>query len=122
MTTTGLGAAPSPGTGAVAIGVDLGGTKTAAGLVLPGGHGELVCTAPTPAGAGPTAIIATVTALITQIRDKAQRSGLPAAQAIGIGAAGVIDLALPASTCPGPEGPAGQEPAAGWSRRDAQRS
>jgi len=28
----------------------------------------------------------------------------------------------PPSPCPGPEGPAGQEPAAGWSRRDAQRS
>jgi glucokinase len=91
MTTTGLDTAARSGIRAVTIGVDLGGTKTAAGLVLPGGHVELDCTTATPATAGPDAIIATVTALITQIRDKAQRSGLPAAEVIGIGAAGVID-------------------------------
>ena len=91
MTSTELGAAPAPHTRAATIGVDLGGTKTAAALVLPNGHLELHSTAATPAGAGPAAIIATVTDLITRIRRKAQRSGLPTAQAIGIGAAGVID-------------------------------
>lgn len=91
MTTTGLDTAPGSGIRAVTIGVDLGGTKTAAGLVLPDGHVELDCTSATPATAGPAAIIATVTALVTQIRDKARRSGLPAAEVIGIGAAGVID-------------------------------
>jgi glucokinase len=91
MTSSRLGAAPVPLTRAAIIGVDLGGTKTAAGLVLPGGHLELHCTAATPAGAGPAAIITVVTDLITRIQHKAQRSGLPTAQAIGIGAAGVID-------------------------------
>lgn len=76
-----------------AIGVDLGGTKTAAGLVLPDGGVELACTAPTPAADGPEAIIGTVVQLITQIRTMAQESGLPTPTAVGIGAAGVINPA-----------------------------
>lgn len=83
----------SPRATATAIGVDLGGTKTAAGLVLPGGDVELGCTAPTPAADGPEAIIDTVVGLISQIRAKALDSGLPTPTAIGIGAAGVINPA-----------------------------
>lgn len=78
-------------TDAVAIGVDLGGTKTAAGLVLPGGDVELHCTASTPAVEGPEAMIDNIIALVTEIRHKATHSGLPTAAAIGIGSAGVID-------------------------------
>lgn len=78
-------------TDAVAIGVDLGGTKTAAGLVLPGGDIEIYCTAATPADGGPVAMIDNLTALVTEIRHKAEHSGLPAPVAIGIGSAGVID-------------------------------
>lgn len=74
------------------IGIDLGGTKTAAGLVLPNGDVELDCAAPTPAAAGPAAMIDTVTALVAEIRGKAADSGLPAPVAIGIGSAGVIDV------------------------------
>ncbi|MGV9800310.1 ROK family protein [Mycobacterium sp. NPDC003449] len=73
------------------IGVDLGGTKTAAGLVLSGGEIELDCTATTPAGDGPEAIVATVIGLVADIRDRARRTGLPDPIAIGIGSAGVID-------------------------------
>ncbi|MDV3124162.1 ROK family protein [Mycobacterium sp. 21AC1] len=78
-------------TEAATIGVDLGGTKTAAALVLPGGDIELCCTAATPAGSGPIAMIDNLSALVTGIRHKAAQSGLPAPVAIGIGSAGVID-------------------------------
>ena len=83
--------ATTPWATTTVIGVDLGGTKTAAGLVVCDGGVEFGCTAPTPAADGPEAIIGTVVQLITQIRTKAQESGLPTPTAVGIGAAGVIN-------------------------------
>jgi glucokinase len=79
-----------PPAGTATIGVDIGGTKTRAGLVLPGGRAELIATVPTPATAGPAAVIAAVLGLVHQVRQEADTAGLPAPGAIGIGSAGVI--------------------------------
>lgn len=75
----------------VTIGVDLGGTKIAAGLVHPDGTIEFDCASPTPADAGPSAIIGTVVDLISGIRRMASTAGRPAPVAVGLGSAGVID-------------------------------
>lgn len=73
------------------VGVDLGGTKIAAGLVLPDGQIPVHSTAPTPAAKGADAIISTVVDLVYRVLDEARRTGLPEARGIGIGSAGVID-------------------------------
>jgi glucokinase len=73
------------------IGVDLGGTKIAAGLVGPGGQVLLDVSVPTPARSGPDAIVEAVVELADQLRRSAEERNLPAPQAIGIGSAGVID-------------------------------
>lgn len=65
-----------------AIGVDLGGTKTAAARVWPDGTVGDVLTAPTPARLGPTAVFDQVAELVRL---------LDPADAVGIGAAGVVD-------------------------------
>ncbi|MGH3641226.1 MAG: ROK family protein [Mycobacterium sp.] len=73
------------------IGVDLGGTKTAAGLVASDGQVLIELSAPTPALEGPSAIIGAVVDLTTRIRRQAAERGLSAPEGIGIGSAGVID-------------------------------
>ncbi|ERK69346.1 hypothetical protein N136_04331, partial [Leifsonia aquatica ATCC 14665] len=50
-----------------AVGVDLGGTKTAAGLVAADGSVLLRREVPTPAAAGPEAVLATVIGLAAEV-------------------------------------------------------
>ncbi|CAM3505245.1 ROK family protein [Isoptericola cucumis] len=79
-------ARPAAGAGVV-VGVDLGGTKTAAALVAADGSPGPVHTAPTPAASGPEAVLDAVAALVTRV---VTASGAPL-RAVGVGAAGVID-------------------------------
>lgn len=72
------------------IGVDLGGTKTAAGIVDAAGTVHAVESRPTPAAAGAAAILATAVGLVTGLLAQARAAGLDPV-AVGIGSAGVID-------------------------------
>lgn len=67
------------------VAVDLGGTKTAAALMAPDGTLGPVHSVPTPARSGPEALLDAVAALIGEV------SAAP--KAIGIGTAGVVDVA-----------------------------
>lgn len=69
--------------------VDIGGTKTAVGLV--DGEGVLLrrVTTPTPAASGPTAVLGTVVRAVRTLSEEAGR--LPVS--VGVGSAGVIDAA-----------------------------
>ncbi|MPV37487.1 ROK family protein [Georgenia subflava] len=70
------------------VGVDLGGTKTAAAVVDPEGRVGPVRTVPTPAHAGPEAILDAVAELVRTVAVDA-----PAAvRAVGVGTAGVVDV------------------------------
>jgi glucokinase len=73
-----------------AIGVDLGGTKTAAGVVS--GDGEVVFsgTVPTLNRDGGDAILDATAALVSSLVAKAQAEGLSVA-GVGVGSAGVVD-------------------------------
>ncbi|WP_349867343.1 ROK family protein [Leifsonia sp. WHRI 6310E] len=76
-----------------AVGVDLGGTKTAAGLVAADGSVLLRREAPTPAAEGPEAVLATVIGLAAEViaaAPSAHASDAPLI-GVGIGAAGVVD-------------------------------
>ncbi|GHB08798.1 ROK family protein [Streptomyces termitum] len=64
-------------------GIDIGGTKTAAGIVDPHGTLRRRHTVPTPASDGPAAVVA---AAVRAVRDL----GVPVA-AVGVGSAGVVD-------------------------------
>lgn len=70
------------------VAVDLGGTKTAAALVAGDGSLGEVLRAPTPAAAGPDAVLDTVTGLVVSVLDSA---GVRDVAGVGIGAAGVVD-------------------------------
>lgn len=70
------------------LGIDLGGTKTAAGLVAADGTVTRRVTAPTPAASGPAAILQTIVDLATSLTDSAPGAVITGC---GIGAAGVID-------------------------------
>ena len=68
------------------VGVDIGGTKTAAGLVDAGGRLGEVVTAPTPGSAGRRAVLDTVVGLVRHVSaDTANVVG------VGVGTAGVVD-------------------------------
>ncbi len=73
----------------VVIGVDIGGTTTAAGLVGPDGAVLLQESAPTH-GAGPGTAFDTIVALVSAMREGAEERGL-AVTGIGIGVPGVVD-------------------------------
>lgn len=73
-----------------AFGIDLGGTKIAAGLIAADGAVLASASAPTPATQGAQAVLDAVAALVTEL------SAAPAAKdvdiaGLGLGAAGVID-------------------------------
>ncbi len=73
-----------------AFGIDLGGTKIAAGLIAADGTVLASASAPTPATQGAQAVLDAVAALVTEL------SAAPAAKdldiaGLGLGAAGVID-------------------------------
>ncbi|MFJ7749017.1 ROK family protein [Arthrobacter sp. NPDC097144] len=72
------------------IGVDIGGTKTAAGIVDAAGMLHASASRPTPATAGPAAILATAVGLVESLLAQARTAGLLPV-AVGIGSAGVID-------------------------------
>ncbi|MFB9308428.1 glucokinase [Agromyces hippuratus] len=74
-----------------AIGVDLGGTKTAAGLVGTGGAVFDRAWAPTPATLGPGAVLDTVVQLVRALLDRAGTDVV--VSGCGVGSAGVIDAA-----------------------------
>lgn len=72
------------------IGIDLGGTKTAAAVVADDGTLLLSRTAPTPSTLGPRPVLDTAARLVEELRQEAQARGV-AVGAVGVGAAGVID-------------------------------
>ncbi|MBZ0291469.1 MAG: ROK family protein [Anaerolineae bacterium] len=71
------------------IGVDIGGTKIAAGIIPPNGMVTHVLTEPTPSG-GAEAILQKTASLCSHLRVKADGDNITV-RAIGIGAAGQID-------------------------------
>lgn len=73
-----------------AIGVDLGGTKTAAGVVSGDGAVLFSETVPTLNRGGGDAIVDATAALVSSLISKAQAEGLEVA-GVGVGSAGVID-------------------------------
>ncbi|MDP9861534.1 MULTISPECIES: ROK family protein [Streptosporangium] len=70
----------------VVVGVDIGGTKTAAGLVDRSGALLAVRTLPTPAARGPAAVVDTAVDLVRELA-----AGAGDVAAVGIGSAGVVD-------------------------------
>ncbi|MGP0224632.1 MULTISPECIES: ROK family protein [unclassified Paenarthrobacter] len=74
------------------IGVDLGGTKTAAGVVSPSGDVLASDTIPTLNRAGGEAILDATATLITGLVERAADAGLTVS-GVGVGSAGVIDAA-----------------------------
>lgn len=76
------------------LAVDIGGTKIAAGLVVPTRQGAEVLArtqVATPAMAGGRAVVAAVVEVIATLTDEAARRGLDAPGGVGIGSAGVVD-------------------------------
>lgn len=73
-----------------AIGVDLGGTKTAAGVVSAAGDVLLTETIPTLNRAGGDAVLDATAALVSGLRERAAAEGISIGR-VGIGSAGVID-------------------------------
>ncbi|MCT9871602.1 ROK family protein [Paenarthrobacter aurescens] len=72
------------------IGVDLGGTKTAAGVVAPSGEVLMSETIPTLNRAGGEAILDATAALIAGLVERAADAGI-SVSGVGVGSAGVID-------------------------------
>lgn len=72
------------------IGIDLGGTKIAGGLVSPDGAIAAVRTSATPAAHGAAAVLDAVAAVVRELADVAD--GPEYVRAIGIGTAGVVDV------------------------------
>jgi glucokinase len=75
-----------------AIGVDLGGTKTAAGVVTAEGTVVFAETVPTPSREGASAVIAATASLVWSLLRRAAAEGIVVNE-MGIGSAGVIDAA-----------------------------
>lgn len=67
------------------VGVDLGGTKTTVALVDADGTVGRALTVPTPAGAGPGAVL-------DAVADAVRSLGAGAPAAVGVGTAGVVDV------------------------------
>lgn len=74
------------------IGVDIGGTKIAAGIVTPTGEAMHVQTVRTPALQGAAVILNAVADLVRQLLERAHRQSIPIS-AVGVGAGGQIDVA-----------------------------
>ena len=69
------------------VGIDLGGTKTAAALVAPDGTLGVRVEAPTPAAEGPDAVLDVVAGLVARVAGDSPIGG------VGIGTAGIVDAA-----------------------------
>lgn len=74
-------------TGSV-VAVDLGGTKTSAALVTATGVVSGTRTVPTPARAGPSAVLETVAELV----DRVATDATAPVRAVGVGSAGLVDV------------------------------
>jgi glucokinase len=74
-----------------AIGIDVGGSKIAAGVVARTGEVLFPCLMPTAAERGGEAVLQDVEALSLELMDKAERSGLRVA-GIGLSVAELVDL------------------------------
>jgi glucokinase len=74
--------------GVSAIGVDIGGTKIAAGIVTAAGEVLSPRTVPTPLAEGPQAVMQAVIGQVNALKQEA-----PDVQAVGIGTAGLVDSA-----------------------------
>lgn len=100
------------------IGVDLGGTKTAAGVVSSSGEVLMSETIPTLNRAGGEAILDATAALITGLVERAADAGI-SVSGVGIGSAGVIDAVAGTvvSATDAIQGWAGTELTAGLSSR-----
>lgn len=72
------------------IGIDLGGTKTAGGIVDGAGNVVFSAAVATPAQSGAAAVLENTAALVRSLQGEAHRFGLDV-DALGIGSAGVID-------------------------------
>jgi len=70
----------------VVVGVDLGGTKTAAAIVERDGTTGPVHSLPTPAQSGPAAVLDAVAQLVRRVAGDAR------VRAVGVGTAGVVDV------------------------------
>jgi glucokinase len=75
-----------------AVGVDLGGTKTAAGVISAAGEVVFADSIPTLNRNGSAAILDATANLVSALRFRASAAGLPIA-GVGVGSAGVIDAA-----------------------------
>lgn len=71
--------------------VDIGGTKTAVGLVTEGGRLLHRLTAATPAAEGPTAVLDTAVGLLGELDEQTGGQSDARPVAVGVGSAGVID-------------------------------
>ena len=69
------------------VGIDLGGTKTAAAMVAADGTLGVRAEAPTPAAEGPDAVLAVVAGLVARVAGETPIGG------VGIGTAGIVDAA-----------------------------
>lgn len=74
----------------VALGLDIGGTKTAGAVVGPDGAVLDAAETPTPAADGPDAVLGTAAALGVRLRDRAADGGAHVVGA-GVGTAGTVD-------------------------------
>ena len=74
------------------LGIDLGGTKTAGGIVDAGGNVVFSAAVPTPAQAGADSVLRAAAKLAASLLAEAESRGLQV-DALGIGSAGVIDSA-----------------------------
>jgi glucokinase len=80
--------------GTTILGIDVGGTKIAGGVVdAQSGHALLSERVPTLAGEGGRSVLARALALARSLSDAAAAQGLPAPAAVGVGAGGQIDPA-----------------------------
>ncbi|HVV30576.1 MAG TPA: ROK family glucokinase [Mycobacteriales bacterium] len=80
-----------PAGDALTIGIDIGGTKVAAGLVDAAGTVLSQCEEPTPSSS-PEAVLDVVTAVVARLRAAATAGDLEVI-AVGVGAAGFVDVA-----------------------------
>ena len=74
------------------LGIDLGGTKTAGGIVDAGGNIGFSAAVATPAQAGADSVLEAAAGLVRSLQAEAESRGLQV-DALGIGSAGVIDSA-----------------------------
>ncbi len=71
------------------LAVDIGGTKTSAAIVLPDNTIQAQLTHPTPAAAGPHAVLGQVVSMLRDLATRIDHGDPPVA--VGVGTAGIVD-------------------------------